>query len=65
MGRPAEASDAYQTALRIMGRVPYVLSGLAYSYARAGRRGEALTLLAEMERGNPKFQELLPRAGFE
>ena len=49
MGKPAEAADAYQRALTSMGRVPYVLSGLAYSYARAGNRGEALKLLAEME----------------
>jgi len=117
MGRSAEAADAYESALKSMGRVPYVLAGLAYSDARAGKRDQAAKLLAEMEpakdrchpsgatsvayvalgdfpkaltciesgidhhsplvawmkvtpqleplHGNPKFQELLHRAGFD
>lgn len=49
MGRSQEAAAAYKSALKSMGRVPYVLAGLAYSEARAGKREEAMKLIEEME----------------
>jgi serine/threonine-protein kinase len=109
MGKPKEAMDAYQSALKSMGRVPYVFAGIAYSYAHSGNREAALrndrchpsgatsviyTALGDFPKaltcietgianhsplvgwlkvtpqleplhGNPKYQELLRRAGFE
>jgi serine/threonine protein kinase/Flp pilus assembly protein TadD len=48
MKRYPEAIEAYQNAIEGLGRVPYVISGMASSYALAGNRQAALRLLEEL-----------------
>ena len=49
MKKYPDAIDAYQTAIAGLGRVPYLVSGMASSYALAGNRPAALKLLEELQ----------------